>query len=94
MTQRKAVEALLASAGHLAALKERRGAWVRKTAAAWRDAHHEMDDRLGEAAVRLSEEEFERLCDQEQAKVDAIRQQISDVIDKDRWPKELYWGAI
>jgi len=30
----------------------------------------------------------------EQAEVDALWAQLNDVIQKDLWPKELYWGGI
>jgi predicted ATPase with chaperone activity len=71
-----------------------RCAWVKEKIAALREAQRARDERCGEAAERLSEEEFERLCDEEQAKVDAIRAQLDDVIERDEWPRELYWGNI
>jgi hypothetical protein len=58
------------------------------------EAQRARDERCGEAVDRLSEEEFERLCDEEQAKVDAIRAQLDAVIDEDRWPRDLYFGGI
>ena len=94
MNKKDAVKALLASAGQLAALKDKRGAWVRKTAAAWRKADEEMHDRLCQAVERLSEEEFERLCDEEQARVDAIRAPLEVAAERDVWPKHLYFGGI
>ena len=30
----------------------------------------------------------------EQAEVDALWAQLNDVIQEDKWPKELYWGGI
>jgi hypothetical protein len=30
----------------------------------------------------------------EEAKVHAIRAQIDAVIERDLWPRELYWGGI
>jgi len=30
----------------------------------------------------------------EEAEVDALWTQLNDVIQNDRWPKELYWGGI
>ena len=53
-----------------------------------------MDDRLGEAVERLSEAEFERLCDAEMAKVDAMMAQLRAAVDEDRWPRELYRGDL
>jgi hypothetical protein len=69
-------------------------AWVRETCAAWREAQREMDERCDEAVGRIDTEAFERLCDAEQAKVDAIRAQLQAVIDHDRWPRELYFGSL
>jgi hypothetical protein len=76
------------------ARKSARCAWVTATAAAWRDAQREMDERCGEAVGRLSEEDFERLCDTEQAKVDAARAPLQAAADRDEWPRELYWGGV
>ena len=41
-----------------------------------------------------AEEEFNRLCDAEEAKVAAIKAQIDAVIEHDRWPPHLHWSAI
>jgi hypothetical protein len=71
-----------------------RTAWVREIMDAWREAQREMNDRCSEAVEHLDEEAFERLCDAEQAKVDAIRALINDVIEHDRWPPELYFGSL
>jgi hypothetical protein len=71
-----------------------RCAWVKEKIAALAAAQRARDERCGEAVDRLSEEEFERLCDEEQAKVDAIRAQLDAVIDEDRWPRDLYFGGI
>jgi len=88
------VKNLLAGASEIADRREQRGAWVRKTGAACRRAMREMDDRLGEAVDRVSEAEFNRLWDEEQAKVDAIRKQLEDAAYRDLWPKHLYFGAV
>ena len=71
-----------------------RTAWVENTMAALRKAQREMDDRCDAAVGRLSEEDFNRLCDAEQAKVSALLDQLRAAADHDRWPKELYWGGI
>jgi hypothetical protein len=92
MTPEQIIQTLLAAAAEPAERIAAREAWVRRTAAAWREAQREMDERCGVAVARLSEEEFERLFDAEQAKVDAIRAEIDDVIEHDRWPKHLYWS--
>jgi hypothetical protein len=69
-----------------------RCAWVKEKIAAMAAAQRARDARCDEAADRLSEEEFERLCDEEQAKVDAIRAQLDDVVEHDKWPRDLYWS--
>ena len=73
---------------------EARCAWVKERTAAWRAAMHAMDERCSEAVERMDEDEFERLFDAEQAKVDAIRAELQAVIDKDQWPRGLYFGGI
>jgi hypothetical protein len=85
---------LLAGASEIADRRDQRAAWVRKTGAACRRAMREMDERLGEAVDRVSEADFNRLWDEEQAKVDALRQQLEDAAFRDLWPRELYWGGM
>jgi hypothetical protein len=41
-----------------------------------------------------SEEAFERLCDAEMAKVDAMMAMLRAAVDEDRWPREYYVGGI
>jgi exonuclease VII large subunit len=94
MTRRKTVNGLLAAASELADHRDQRAAWVRKTAKACRKAMHAMDDRLTAMVDRVSSEEFERLYDEEQAKVDAIRLPLKDAAERDVWPRELYFGGI
>ena len=74
--------------------KAARCAWVKGSMAALRQAQRQMDDICMAAVDRLSEEEFERLVEEEQAKVDAIRDPIDAVIERDEWPKHLYFGGI
>jgi hypothetical protein len=71
-----------------------RVAWVRETAAKWHEAMRAMHEKCCEAVGRLSEAAFERLCDEEQAKVDALRAPLDAVIERDEWPRALYWGKI
>jgi len=98
MTRKRTIKALAAGLDATGPAewqrKAARIAWVKETAAAWRKAMREMDDRCSEAAERLSEDAFERLCDAEQAKVDAIHALLTAVVDKDMWPRELYWGRV
>jgi len=84
----------LAAASETANRREARVEWVRATVAALREAQRAMDARCGEAVDRLSECDFERLCEEEGAKVAAIRAQIDDVIERDMWPRELYFGCV
>ena len=84
------VKALLASAGSIPECVEARTAWVEETSKAWREAQRRMDERLGEAVVRLSEEAFERLFDEEQAKVDALREPVMRAAREDKWPRALH----
>ena len=69
-------------------------AWTRATLARWRAAQEQRDARCSEVCERLDAAAFTRLCDAEQAKVDAIRAQLDAVIERDEWPRELYWGCL
>jgi hypothetical protein len=88
------IRVLLAGASRLAGHREARAAWVKATAAAWREAQRQMDERCDAAVTRLSEEEFERLCDEEEAKVDAFRAPLRAVAERDVWPREMLFGGI
>jgi len=88
------VRALLASAGRLAECKAAREAWIRETADAWLAAQLAMDERCTAAVTRLSEEEFERLFEQEEARVKAVRAPLDAARERDMWPRELYFGGL
>jgi hypothetical protein len=90
----KSVSALLAGASKPAEAKAARAAWVRSTCAAWRAAMRAMDATCDAAAARLSEAEFEKLIEAEQAKVDAVRAEVDAVVERDVWPRALYFGGI
>jgi hypothetical protein len=94
MEHEDGVQALIARAGKLAECKAKRADWARETAAACRAAQRAMDDRCGAAVTRMSEEAFHRLLDEEQAKVDALYGPLRAAAERDRWPRELYWGGI
>jgi hypothetical protein len=94
MSRHEKVEALLAGAARLAQHREARAAWVIATDAAWREAQRRMDERCDAAVDRVSEEEFERLCDKEEARVDVFRAPMKLAAEKDLWPKELYFGCV
>lgn len=74
--------------------KAARAIWVSETTAALRDAQWRMDQICTEAVSRLPEEEFDRLFDAEQAKVDSFLGPLKTAADKDLWPKHLYWGLL
>jgi hypothetical protein len=88
------IRTLLAAASRLAGCKEARRAWVTATAAAWRQAQQAMDERLTAIVEQVSEEEFDRLYDEEDAKVDLFRAPLKAVAERDVWPRELHWGGI
>ena len=94
MPPKKTIKALLDAAARPAECKEARAAWVRRTGDAWLKAHRAIDDRLTEAVARLSKAEFERLCEAEFDRVDAMMRQLRAAVDEDRWPRELYVGGI
>ena len=86
--------ALLAGAGKVAQCKAKRLAWARHAAERWLAAQTAMDERCTEAVGRLSEEEFERLCEEEEAKIERFRGPLIEARDQDKWPWELYSGGI
>jgi len=94
MTAEQTIQNLLAAARQPADRKDARAAWARETAAKWREAHREMDERCTEAVTRLDEDAFNRLFEAEQAKVDAIRAPLQAVIDHDKWPRELHFRCV
>lgn len=53
-----------------------------------------LDQRCFTAARRMGEAAFNRWFDREQAKVDALLAQLDAVIDRDEWPRALYFGGI
>ena len=88
------VRALIAAASETANRRAARVAWVHATTAAWREAQRAMDQRCCEAVDRISEEAFEALFREEQAKVDAIRAPLIAVAERDVWPRHLYFGCV
>lgn len=71
-----------------------RTAWVRGAIAALEEAQRQMDERCRAAVNRVSEEEFNRIFDEEQAKVSAILDQFAAVRERDEWPPEADWGGV
>ena len=70
-----------------------RVAWVRGAIAALEQAQRQMDERCRAAVNRVSEEEFNRISDEEQAKVCAILDQLNAVGEREEWPPEIVWGG-
>lgn len=77
-----------------------RVAWVKETMAKWRDAQERCDaawDRLIAPYAHLDDEALEALDlpePPEEAEVNAIYAQLRAVIDRDEWPRDLYFGGI
>ena len=71
--------------------------WLQSTADAWGDATRRCDDAWCALVRDIPEElidEVEVEPPPEQAEVDALWAQLNDVIQKDRWPRHLYFGGI
>ena len=101
MNARATLHALLASADQPEPEDEGRPArvaarlqWVMERTAALSAAQRTMDQRCTAAVNQLDEAAFERLLEEEQAKVDAIRAELEAVAEEDRWPKRLHWGGV
>ena len=69
-------------------------AWAWDAADRCHAAQRALDLRCFTAAQRLSEEAFNRLFDKEQAKIDALHARLMAVLERDLWPRELYFGGI
>jgi hypothetical protein len=79
--------------------KDARAAWTKKTVAALREARERCDaawDRLMKALPEdASDDEVDAVKPPpEQAEVDTLHALIDEVVQHDRWPRELYWGGI
>ena len=81
--------------------KAARGAWVRETVDALRQANARLfaawDRVFDELPDDIDDEELEAMNlpdPPEQAEVDRLWAQLNRVMQYDRWPKELYWGCI
>ncbi|HXS50841.1 MAG TPA: hypothetical protein VN713_12060 [Sphingomicrobium sp.] len=75
--------------------------WLHRTAEAWQDANRRVTEAwfrtLAPLPDDISDEELEALDlpdPPEQAEVDALWAQLNDVIQKDLWPRHLYFGGI
>jgi heme oxygenase len=94
MASSERLKKLFASTASVAACREARMAWTRETAAALREAQREMNDRLDAVVMRVSEEEFNRLFDEEQAKVDAFLKPMRAAAEQDKWPRHLHAASL
>jgi hypothetical protein len=74
--------------------KQARIAWVQETTAALAEAQEAMNERCCAAVDKLSEEDFDRLVDEEQAKVDVFLAPLHAAAKHGKWPKHLHWGGI
>jgi hypothetical protein len=84
-----------------------RVAWVRGAIAALEQAQRQMDvlaqsvrgtdeqgTRCSAAVDRASEAEFNRIFDEEQAKVSALLDQFAAIRERGEWPPEIYFGGV
>ena len=69
-------------------------AWAWDAADRCHAAMRALELRCFEAAQRMDEQAFNRWFDREQAKVDALLAQLDAVIERDEWPRALYFGGI
>ena len=79
--------------------KAARWRWLHETTARWQDATRRCeaawDRRFAGLPDDLSDEQLEALHlpdPPEQAEVDALWAQLDEVVQRDRWPRELYWS--
>ena len=71
---------------------------LHRTAATWDDARQRCDALWMELVRGIPDDvdvdDVDIPPPPEEAEVDALWAQLDDVIQNDRWPKELYWGGI
>ena len=95
------LRALLAADEPADPRKNVRWLWLQVTAAEWQDAQRRCmaawDRMMAQIPDDLSDEEVEALNlpdPPEQAEEDRLWAQLNEVVQKDLWPKELYFGGI
>jgi hypothetical protein len=69
--------------------------WVHETTLAWQEAMRRCDAAWCELVKDIPEDEIDDVEvpePPEQAEVDALWGQLNAVIQKDQWPRELYWS--
>ena len=92
-----ALRALLAADAPADPRKAARRSWLHATAAAWQDATRRCDAAWEELVADLPEDKIDEVelpPPPEQAEVDALWAKLDAVIERDEWPRELYWGGI
>ena len=105
MPHSQTIQSLLTAAAKAAENNEHtpriaaRAAWVREIMAKLRAAQKKADDAWMAAVAALpddhSDEELQAIPEPpEQAELDAIRAEIDAVVEKDQWPRELYFGKV
>ena len=94
MSAELTIKMLLAEARKTADRRAARAAWARQASAAWLKATLEMDEFLTAAVERMNKAEFERLCYEEFAKVDAMMAELRAAVDEDKWPREMHWKCV
>lgn len=68
--------------------------WAMDLVERWYQAMLHRDEVCCAAVDKISEEEFNRLFEAEEAKVIALRAEIDAVIERDEWPRNLHWKCI
>jgi hypothetical protein len=77
--------------------KAERHRWLHRTARAWLDASRRCDSVWMELVRGIPEDEDDDVDipdPPEQAEVDRLWKQLDDVVQKDLWPRHLYFGGI
>lgn len=95
------LRALLAADEPVDPRKAARWHWLHETAAAWDDANRRVNAAWDRTLARLPDDiSDEKLAAMhlpdppEQAEVDALWRQLNDVVQRDLWPRELYWSGV
>lgn len=93
--------ALLAADEPADPLKAARWRWLHATAEKWNDANRRVNHAWERALARLpddiSDAELEAMDlpdPPEQAEVDALWAQLNDIVQRDQWPREMYFKCI
>lgn len=94
---RDTLTALLSAGEPADPRKAARYRWLHRTTAEWQDTMRRCDAKWMELVRDIPEElidEVEIEPPAEQATVDTLWEQLNDVVQKDMWPRHLYFGEI